>query len=121
VDGIKTNDLILYGALAIAAYLIYRAVSGVVAPIAAGVSSGVSAATSGIANLWVSLTAAPAMGVLGTVQFPDGSQAALASLPIKQDASGGIYTNRGGITYQLQPWVLDATGNSVYPAVAVGT
>ena len=122
MDSIKTSDWIFYGALAVGAYLIWRTVSGVVAPIAQVVGSGVNAATSGIANLWVSLTASSPMNVLGAVQFPNGSTAPIATLPIKTDGVGGVYTNTGGVTYQLQPWVTDPTsGQPVWPAVAVGT
>jgi hypothetical protein len=121
MDDVSAKDWLLYGALAVGAYLLYKAFTGVVAPIAQGVSSGVSAATSGIANLWVSLTASAPMNVLGSVQFPNGSTVAIATLPIKTDNNGNVYTNSNGVTYQLQPWVMDASGNPVWPAVAVGT
>ena len=74
-----------------------------------------------IANLWVTLTSGPAIQLLGTVQFPDGTETPINQLPIKQDKAGNVYTNVGGTTYQLAPWVNDADGNPVWPATAVGT
>jgi hypothetical protein len=122
MDDVSAKDWLLYGALAVGAYLLYKAFTGVVAPIAQGVSSGVSAATSGIANLWVSLTASAPMNVLGAVAFPNGSTVPIATLPIKTDGQGNVYTHSNGVTYQLQPWVTDpSSGQPVWPAVAVGS
>jgi hypothetical protein len=113
----NTKDILLYGALAVGAYLLWQFFSGA----KTAVTGAANTLTSPIANLWVRLTGAPPMNVLGVVAFPDGTQININTLPIKTDSSGNVYTNAGGITYQLQPWVTDALGNNVYPAVAVGT
>ena len=113
----NAKDILLYGALAVGAYLLWQAFSGV----KAGITGVTGAIAAPIANLWVRLTAGAPMNVLGVVQFPDGTQVNVQTLPIKTDPQGNVYTYAGGITYQLQPWVTDASGNSVYPAIAVGT
>lgn len=118
---IKTSDLLLWGGVAIAAYLIWQAVSGAGSAVASAVSSGVNTAAGGIANLWVSLTAAPSMNVLGNSQLPNGALVPTSSLTLRTDASGNVYTNIAGVTYQMQPWVTGANGQPVYPLVAVGT
>ena len=113
----NAKDILLYGAIAVGAYLLWQLFSGV----KTGITGAAGAIATPIANLWVRLTAGAPMNVLGVVQFPDGTQINVQTLPIKTDAQGNVYTYAGGITYQLQPWVMDASGNSVYPAVAVGT
>jgi hypothetical protein len=120
----NVKDILLYGSLAVGAYLLWQMFSG-----AKSVITGAAGAiTAPIANLWVRLTGAPPMNVLGVVQFPDGTQLDVNMLPIKTDNQGNVYTYAGGITYQLQPWVTVPTGfdmgpssMTVYPAVAVGT
>src|ERR1700730_9188663 len=113
----NAKDMLLYGSIAVGAYLLWQLFSG-----AKSVITGAAGTiTAPIANLWVRLTAGAPLNVLGVVQFPDGTQINVNMLPIKTDSQGNVYTYAGGITYQLQPWVLDASGNSVYPAVAVGT
>jgi len=118
---VKTSDLILWGGVFIAAYLLYiyviKPATGVVGGAVTAIGQGVTGAEQGIANLWVSLTSASMGAVLGNVVFPNGAQVPLANMAVKQDASGNVYVNSGGITYQLQP--SDANGN--WPAVAVGT
>lgn len=124
MEGVANKDLLFIGALAVGAYFLWKTLSpviGAAGSVVSAIGSGVNAASAGIANLWVTLTSAPSMHVLGTVQFPDGRQAQISAIPIKTDAQGNIYTNVNGVTYQLQPWVPDATGNPVYPAIAVGT
>ena len=113
----SAKDMLLYGAIAVGVYFLWQMFSGAKSLITG--AAGTIAAP--IANLWVRLTAGAPMNVLGVVQFPDGTQINVQTLPIKTDAQGNVYTYVGGITYQLQPWVLDASGNAVYPAVAVGT
>ena len=113
----NTKDILLYGTLAIGAYFLWQMFSG-----AKSVITGAAGTiTAPIANLWVRLTAGAPLNVLGVVQFPDGTQINVNMLPIKTDNQGNVYTYAGGITYQLSPWVTDAMGNAVYPAVAVGT
>jgi hypothetical protein len=111
------NDMVLYGALAVGAYLLWQVYSGA----KGAITGAASAVTAPIANLWVRLTQGAPLNVLGIVQFPDGTQLDVNMLPIKTDNQGNVYTYTGGITYQLRPWVMDASGNAVYPAVAVGT
>lgn len=78
-----------------------------------------------IANLWVTLTSDASVSSMfspGTnVQWPDGTETSVTQLPIRIDSNHNIYTNKAGVTYQLQPWVMDNTGNPVWPAVAVGS
>jgi hypothetical protein len=113
----NAKDILLYGALAIGAYLLWQMFSGV----KTGLTGAANVVTSPIANLWVRLTAGAPLNVLGVVQFPDGTEISVNTLPIKTDSQGNVYTYAGGITYQLQPWVTDASGAAVYPAVPVGT
>jgi len=112
----SAKDMLLYGTLAVGAYLLWQLFSGAKSVITG--AAGTIAAP--IANLWVRLTSSAPLNVLGVVQFPDGTQVNINVLPIKQDNQGNVYTHMGGITYQLQPWVYEA-GDTIYPAVAVGT
>lgn len=121
---VKASDLILYGALAIGAYLVYQAIAPLLqgvgsaaSALATGASTAINATSTGIANLWVSLTQAAPINVLGNVVFPNGAAVPISQMPVRTDASGNVYVNSGGVTYQLQP--SDANGN--WPAVAVGT
>lgn len=118
---LKASDLIVWGAIGIALYLVYQALSQGASVVSSAAGAAANAIANPIANLWSSLTLAPPMGVLGTVQFPNGNQVSTASLPMRTDSSGNVYVNTGGITYQLSPWVLDSNGNPVYPATPVGT
>jgi hypothetical protein len=113
----NVKDILLYGSLAVGAYLLWQMFSGV----KTGLTGAANVITAPIANLWVRLTGAPPMNALGVVQFPDGTQLDVNMLPIKTDNQGGVYTYAGGITYRLQPWVTDSSGAAIYPAVAVGT
>ena len=98
--------LVLFGG---AAYLLYglftKQLPKLTAPIAGG-----------IADLWVSLTSAPAMSVQGNVVLPSGQQIPLSSLAVKTDTAGNVYVNINGAVYQLSP--SDSEGN--WPATFVG-
>jgi hypothetical protein len=109
----NAKDILLYGSVALGAYLLWRMFSKL--------KTVPDTLTAPLANLWVRLTQGPPMNVLGVVQFPDGTEISVNTLPIKTDSQGNVYTYAGGITYQLQPWVTDAAGAAVYPAVPVGT
>src|SRR5213595_1482762 len=103
MEDVSSKDLLFWGAIAVGAYLLYRVIAPVIGAAGTAISAvgtGVGMAAGGAANLWVSLTSAPPMNVPGTVQFPDGTQVPIASLPIKTDASGAVYTNTGGRTFQ---------------------
>lgn len=124
MEGVSNKDLLFFGALAVGAYFLWKTLSpviGAAGTVASAIGSGVNATSGFLARQWVELTAGPSLNVLGTVQFPNGSQAQISKLPVRTDTQGNIYTQVNGITYQLQPWVPDAAGNPVYPAIAVGT
>jgi hypothetical protein len=113
----NVKDILLYGSIAVGAYFLWQMFSGA----KSAITGAAGTITAPIANLWVRLTTGAPLNVLGVVQFPDGTQLDVNMLPIKTDSQGNVYTYAGGITYQLRPWVMDASGNAIYPAVAVGT
>ena len=103
----RLDNLLMVGIVGVAGYGLYRALKQL-----PKVTDPVSSA---LANLWVNLTAQPAMTVLGSVIFPDGNSVTLSSLEVRSDAQGGVYVKYAGHVYQLQP--SDAFGN--WPAVQV--
>jgi len=113
IAGIDLNTILIAGAVGAGVYLIYKLVSGLSSAggaLAAGAKAiykGAQAVTApvstGIANLWNTLTASPAMsGVPGDVILPDGTDAGpLANMQVKSDANGNVYVQVGGVIYQL--------------------
>lgn len=109
----RTQDGLVLGGVAVAAYFLYQMVGAV----KTGATSLLNPVSAGFANLWVTLTQQPAMMVLGSVAFPDGNTVAISSLPIRtDDASGNVYTQYAGHTYSLGQSDL-LTGN--WPATLV--
>jgi hypothetical protein len=112
----STTRLALFAGIGLAAaYLLYK-LTQIGAPIVAAAGQAVSAGTSAAANLWVSLTAYPAVGVIGNVAMPDGSVAPVASLEWKQDTQGNAYTQVNGSVYELAP--RDGAGDFTLTQVA---
>lgn len=105
----KTESMLQVAAVAVVGYLIYQALQTV--------KTGTSAASTALANWWLALFPnPPAMNVLGSVQFPNGTLVPLMNLPApKSDSSGNVYVSYGGGYFQLGP--SDVNGN--WPATAV--
>lgn len=100
-----------------AGYLLYKMWGG----LSAAGSAATNAASSAIANAWLSLPLVglpPSMQVLGSVQLPDGTLVALNTLSNGQIRQSGanVLANVAGMIYQLSP--SNAQGN--YPAIALG-
>lgn len=99
----------LVGAAAYALYMLLQQVGKIGSGVAGTVGQATNAATSAIANAWVSMTSTSMGGVPGNVLFPDGNVVALAMTPVKTDAAGNVYVMEGGAMYQLGP--SDTNGN----------
>ena len=111
-QGIDTRTLItigLIGAGAYALYLVLQQVGKIGSGVATVVGQATNAATTSIANTWVSLTTSNMGGVPGNILFPDGNVVPLASTTVKTDANGNVYVMEGGALYQLGQ--SDANGN----------
>jgi hypothetical protein len=105
----KAKDVLVFGAVGIGLYYIYKAVSGVSNAVTGGVSAATCGISSGIASLF---SPGPStMNVQGNVIFPNGAQVALSSLQV---SCGGTVQYQGGV-YQLSP--SDSNGN--YPATQI--
>ena len=102
-------NLILIAAIGGMALYLLSKFSAVAAP-------AVSAVSSAAADLWVSLTSAGPVQVLGNVDLPDGSTVAISSLQWRQDNQGNAYTNINGSVYELA--ARGADGNFTLSQVA---
>lgn len=106
----KTDKLILYGAIAVVAYVVWSKLTKTG-------QAAVNTAGQVGANLWLTLFPLPAaMQVLGNVVMPNGSLIPVGSVQLRQDSDGNTFTQIAGTTYQLSPH--DDQGN--YPLTAVG-
>jgi len=106
----KLENLLTIGVVGVVGYLILQAMGGL--------KKGTDQASDTLAAWWLALFPnPPAMQVLGSVVFPDGSVVALSRLqPPKADASGAVFVQYNGHYYQLSP--SDQNGN--WPATLVG-
>lgn len=87
------------GLVGIGLYYVYKVTSAA----SAGVASATCALSTGIANLWDSLTLSCNIQLNGNVVFPNGAQVALNSLPVARDCSGQPYVQYQGGVYKLYP------------------
>jgi hypothetical protein len=110
-----TDRLILYGALAAGAYLLWKKISPGIAAATSGVSSAIAAT-------YEALTFGPPIQAVGNVDDLSGRLLGpIASYPQATDSQGNTYLQIGGATYQLGP--RDANGNFTaipVPSVAAG-
>lgn len=114
----KTDDYLKLGlavAGAYAVYLVLQQITKIGSGVTGAVGAATNAATSSIANAWVSLTSSNMGSVPGNILFPDGNVVALATTPIKTDANGNVFVLEGGAMYQLGQ--SDSNGN--WPASLV--
>lgn len=94
----KTADYILLGALAAAAYWLYKKLPNVTAPIVNPVADAYAAASYYATNL----NTGEQSQLTGMVILPDGSTVAMTSLTVKPIAgSNGAYFSWQGSTYYL--------------------
>jgi hypothetical protein len=107
----KASDLFILGAVGIGLYYLYRTLSAA----SAGVNSATCAVSSGIANVWNSLTLGCNIQLSGNVVFPNGAQVAINSLPVRSDCAGNVYVQYQGGVYQLSP--SNSCGN--WPAIQI--
>jgi len=97
---IKWGPIVLWGGILIGAWYVWQHVLNPLSPTSVA-GEGVSAISSGIADFWNSLTASPAMNVLGNVDLPNGQIVAISGITWKHDAAGNSYTMIGNQVYQL--------------------
>jgi hypothetical protein len=107
-DRVKAKDVLIFGAVGIGLYYLWKAVSGVSNAVSCGlkqvgcaICSATCAATTSAANSIVSWTTCSAISLSGNVVFPNGSQVALKSLQVGHDCSGNVYVQYQGGVYQL--------------------
>lgn len=96
----KTSEVVLYGGLAVAAYLLYKKFAGVV-------DSGANAIAKPISDLWVQMTSPTAPVPLGNIIMPDSSYFPASNLTGMNTRWQGnvLYFDSGGVTYSLSPQV----------------
>jgi hypothetical protein len=103
----KERDALLYGGLAIGAYLLWRQFSG-------SIGGAVSSATAPLANFYAWLTSQSLPIPQGMIVFPDNT-----TIPASQLPPITWYGNAATFIYNGNVWQLlshDANGN--YPAIA---
>ena len=103
----RTRDIVIYGGLAVAAYLLWKKFS-------TQIGSAVSAVTAPAANAWVALTSPSAPIPQGNILLPDGvtnfPASSLTSLGFGFKPGASAPTFRyNGVDYYLAPH--DANGN----------
>ena len=97
------KDLLLVGVVGIGLYYVWKAFSGATNLASNAVNAATCAISSGIANSVIDWTTCAAITTAPgiNVQFPNGSQVALSSLPQGHDCAGNTYVQYGGSSYQL--------------------
>ncbi len=105
MSGKMENTLITLGIVGAVAYFLWKKFGGLE-----------TQAVGAVADWWVNLTSGGPITVPGNALLPDGSKVPIASLQIKSDTQGNVFTLIQGIGYQLQP----SNADGDWPAVRVG-
>jgi hypothetical protein len=109
---VSAGTVIKYGVIGVGLYALYKWLAPNCKPGCNPLSTALCNISTGIANTLIS------WGILGcnislngNVQFPNGTQAALNSLPVGSDASGNVYVQYSGGVYQINSGGSNSCGN----------
>jgi hypothetical protein len=105
------KDLLLVGVVGIGLYYVYKAISGAVNTATGAVNALTCGVSCGIAQAITWATTCSPISLNGNVEFPNGTQVSLNSLPVGQDSGGGVYVQYAGGVYQLNSGGSNSCGN----------
>lgn len=121
----RTQDIVLLGALGLAAYVVYTIVAGVkkTADVAQSIVDAAGAAgqqvedsvATGLAKIYTAATLPPAMVPTGAVRLPNGAVVPSSQIAhLTFDSSQNLaFFNYMGIDYQIAPQQWDTQGNLI--------
>jgi len=90
-----TKEIVLLGAAGAGLYVLFKGMKQF--------QKGTDYVAEGIAKLYLKMTLAPPVQVLGNVLFPNGTKVPLSQLEIRTDSAHDVFTRFQGNIYQLQP------------------
>lgn len=100
-----TSDVIKWGAIGVGLYALYRWIEpGGTNPVSClfkKVGQAVCSGETALACSIVKWTTCACMTLNGNVEFPNGSQVSMNSLPMGHDCAGNVFVQYSGGVYQL--------------------